>query len=343
MSIWCKRCSRWGSRSVKRRAEACVAASSSSRQRWRLSFSLARPARDEFRTPITGRGRLRPGQRADGRRAHAARAGDTGTDVAARDQHAGACPCDTGVARPVPATWRRLAACCRVRLRVARDDDCRGRPVVATALRAVITPGYAEALGMRLKEGRFFRAEDTTSAIRPMLVNATFAKTYFTDGRPATGRRFAGLFPKWLGKEASSRSSASSTTCCRTVSRRDHSRRSSSPRDRDGHRQRDVRREDRAGPDVRSVLPERVRAAAGARGDAEPDGSCRPRSLRPSATGALPRSCSSPSQHWRSHSPLRVSTVSFPTMSRSAAGRSACALRSAPRGRLSFAWCCARD
>jgi predicted lysophospholipase L1 biosynthesis ABC-type transport system permease subunit len=32
-------------------------------------------------------------------------------------------------------------------------------------------------------------------------VNESFAKTYFTDGRPATGRRFAGLFPRWLGPE----------------------------------------------------------------------------------------------------------------------------------------------
>jgi putative ABC transport system permease protein len=76
-----------------------------------------------------------------------------------------------------------------------------GRTVVATTLRAVITPGYAEALGMRLREGRFFRADDVTSAIRPMLVNDAFAKTYFTDGQPATGRRFTGIFPKWLGKD----------------------------------------------------------------------------------------------------------------------------------------------
>jgi predicted permease len=76
-----------------------------------------------------------------------------------------------------------------------------GAPVVATALRAIVTPGYAEALGMRLNEGRWFRADDRTSAIRPILVNRAFAKTYFTDGRPATGRRFHGLFPGWLGKD----------------------------------------------------------------------------------------------------------------------------------------------
>jgi len=74
-----------------------------------------------------------------------------------------------------------------------------GRPVMATTLRAIVTPGYTEALGMRLKEGRLFRADDTSSAIRPILVNETFAKTYFADGRPATGRSFTGMFPKWLG------------------------------------------------------------------------------------------------------------------------------------------------
>ena len=76
-----------------------------------------------------------------------------------------------------------------------------GKPLTATSLRSIVTPGYAEALGMRLTEGRLFRAEDRTSAIRPILVNETFANTYFTDGRPATGRRFPGMFPNWLGKD----------------------------------------------------------------------------------------------------------------------------------------------
>ncbi len=76
-----------------------------------------------------------------------------------------------------------------------------GKPLTATSLRSIVTPGYAEALGMRLKEGRLFRAEDRSSAIRPILVNETFANTYFTDGRPATGRSFPGMFPNWLGKD----------------------------------------------------------------------------------------------------------------------------------------------
>jgi ABC-type antimicrobial peptide transport system permease subunit len=32
-------------------------------------------------------------------------------------------------------------------------------------------------------------------------VNETFAKIYLTDGRPATGRSFPGMFPGWLGKD----------------------------------------------------------------------------------------------------------------------------------------------
>lgn len=75
-----------------------------------------------------------------------------------------------------------------------------GRPVVARALLATVTPGYAEALGMRLKEGRFFRPEDTRSPVQPLLVNEAFEKAYFTDGRPVTGRRFVGMFPRMLGR-----------------------------------------------------------------------------------------------------------------------------------------------
>ncbi|MPZ18778.1 MAG: FtsX-like permease family protein [Luteitalea sp.] len=76
-----------------------------------------------------------------------------------------------------------------------------GKGVRAQAHHAVITPGYAEALGMRLTEGRFIRDQDMTSPICAMLVNETFAKTYFTDGKPVTGRRFVGMFPKWFGRD----------------------------------------------------------------------------------------------------------------------------------------------
>ena len=75
-----------------------------------------------------------------------------------------------------------------------------GQPVVARALQAVVTPGYAEALGMRLKEGRFLTEADSSASSIAMVVNETFARMYFTDGRPAAGRIFIGMFPKMLGR-----------------------------------------------------------------------------------------------------------------------------------------------
>ena len=65
-----------------------------------------------------------------------------------------------------------------------------GQPVQARALAYTVTPGYFEALGMRLVDGRFPTASDATARTGTMLVNESFAKTYYTDGRPAVGRRY---------------------------------------------------------------------------------------------------------------------------------------------------------
>ncbi|MPY89122.1 MAG: hypothetical protein GEU99_14500 [Luteitalea sp.] len=91
-----------------------------------------------------------------------------------------------------------------------------GQPLKAEAYRAVITPGYAEALGMRLKGGRFFRDEDASSAVRPMLVNEAFARAYFSDGKPVTGRRFPGM----LADDTIVEVVVSSKTCCQGSSTR---------------------------------------------------------------------------------------------------------------------------
>jgi putative ABC transport system permease protein len=64
---------------------------------------------------------------------------------------------------------------------------------VARALQYVVTPGYAEALGLRLREGRFFQPADSASGLQAMMVNDAFVKSYMMDGRPATGRRYRGL------------------------------------------------------------------------------------------------------------------------------------------------------
>jgi predicted permease len=66
-------------------------------------------------------------------------------------------------------------------------------PVVARALYYVVTPGYAEALGLRRLEGRLLEPQDSTAAIQAMVVNEAFVKSYLNDGRPAAGRRYQGL------------------------------------------------------------------------------------------------------------------------------------------------------
>ncbi|HTG98798.1 MAG TPA: FtsX-like permease family protein, partial [Vicinamibacterales bacterium] len=71
-----------------------------------------------------------------------------------------------------------------------------GQPVVARALQYVVTAGYAEALKLRIKEGRAITVTDESSPIEAMLVNEAFARAYITDGRPVVGRRFKGLLAK---------------------------------------------------------------------------------------------------------------------------------------------------
>jgi putative ABC transport system permease protein len=69
-----------------------------------------------------------------------------------------------------------------------------GKPVVARALTNRVTPGYAEALGMRLREGRWIQPGDETAGFGTMLVNEAFVRSYLSDGRPVIGRRFEKLF-----------------------------------------------------------------------------------------------------------------------------------------------------
>jgi putative ABC transport system permease protein len=67
-----------------------------------------------------------------------------------------------------------------------------GRPLKARARVYAVTPGYAEALGLRLREGRLFGAKDATAALRPILVNDAFVRQYVRDGKPAVGRQMKG-------------------------------------------------------------------------------------------------------------------------------------------------------
>jgi putative ABC transport system permease protein len=68
-----------------------------------------------------------------------------------------------------------------------------GDPVTARAVTYMVTPGYAEALSLRLVEGRFLVPEDVGARSRPMLVNEEFVRSYLADGRPVVGRRLDGM------------------------------------------------------------------------------------------------------------------------------------------------------
>jgi predicted permease len=61
-------------------------------------------------------------------------------------------------------------------------------PGTARALLYTVTPGYAEALGLRLRAGRLFTEGDVNGAVRSWIVNEEFARQYLP--RPAVGYRF---------------------------------------------------------------------------------------------------------------------------------------------------------
>ena len=61
-------------------------------------------------------------------------------------------------------------------------------PATARALQYMVTPGYQEALGLRLRQGRFFADADLSSGTRAWIVNEEFARLYLP--RNPVGYRF---------------------------------------------------------------------------------------------------------------------------------------------------------
>jgi putative ABC transport system permease protein len=74
------------------------------------------------------------------------------------------------------------------------DPGADGKPQIARATSWSVTPGYAAAVGLRLKQGRFLEAGDRTSQTEAIVVNEALVKQYFpeslTGGRPVVGRRW---------------------------------------------------------------------------------------------------------------------------------------------------------
>jgi putative ABC transport system permease protein len=76
-----------------------------------------------------------------------------------------------------------------VGFRLQRDQPDK----IARALGYIVTPGYAETLRLRLRQGRLLSTEDVSNPRLAMLVNERFVATYLNDGRPALGRQYTGL------------------------------------------------------------------------------------------------------------------------------------------------------
>ena len=68
-----------------------------------------------------------------------------------------------------------------------------GERVRGRAALYVVTPGFAEALSLRLREGRLLARADLGSGVRALVVNEEFVRSYLSDGKPVVGRRFEGL------------------------------------------------------------------------------------------------------------------------------------------------------
>jgi predicted permease len=64
--------------------------------------------------------------------------------------------------------------------------------VLSRSITYVVTPGYAEAVGLRLRDGRFFTAADQRPGVRGLIVNEEFARRYLRG--PVVGRRFPRLY-----------------------------------------------------------------------------------------------------------------------------------------------------
>jgi putative ABC transport system permease protein len=64
--------------------------------------------------------------------------------------------------------------------------------VMTRSVTYVATPAYADAVGLRIRAGRFFTAEDQRPGTRALVVNEEFVRRYLRG--PAVGRRFERLY-----------------------------------------------------------------------------------------------------------------------------------------------------
>jgi putative ABC transport system permease protein len=73
-------------------------------------------------------------------------------------------------------------------------DRGSGTPMDSRTVTNIVTPGYAEALRLRLREGRFLTEQDARPGIRAMVVNDEFVRRYAI-AAPVVGHRLQNIMP----------------------------------------------------------------------------------------------------------------------------------------------------
>ena len=82
------------------------------------------------------------------------------------------------------------------------ESIARSKPTEGRALVYWVTPGYAESLGLRLQEGRFFVEGDERAGTLATIVNQEFVRQHLADARDRwtqdpKARRAAPKAPPW--------------------------------------------------------------------------------------------------------------------------------------------------
>jgi putative ABC transport system permease protein len=81
-----------------------------------------------------------------------------------------------------------------IRMLTLSERTSAGEPIQARAIAWTVTTGVAESLGLRLKSGRLFTANDAANPANLVIVNEEFARLYWSDGKPIVGRQYDGVF-----------------------------------------------------------------------------------------------------------------------------------------------------
>ncbi len=99
-----------------------------------------------------------------------------------------------GVIAAGAANMAPLVPMSAIRMLTLQERTPAGEPIQARAIAWTVTTGIGESLGLRLRAGRLFTANDAANPANLVIVNEEFVRLYWSDGKPVVGRRYDGIF-----------------------------------------------------------------------------------------------------------------------------------------------------